>query len=574
MDAILRRGTLSARKLASLLSSASDGSVAVSSGATSPITLSSRSGGKQNPIVALIGHSYVVRHTQKKRIASIQRSAGTVTMTTYGSLNGSATGYVYKIDGCGAPYDNNYARLTSVDNTNFIYTWTISDVTTGAPLVPTTGYAFDLGSGGGSSGGWGSSAWLCYANAVLGNVFDMPRGYMFGHDGGGFVSLPGAPGDPGFLLECQRLAAKSPTPDVVVVDLGINDFSQGQTLTAVMTAITAGMAVLNTFTRNVIFTMPRGFNGTAAVGQQVAKFVQEMERGAAAGLWYTFNSRRRTMNQASASGAMIAGMTDDGIHLNPNGSIQDGYQFAQDFAFIFPAYAEAIIGQTDLYNSTNNTEGDLTGAGMFTAVAGPITLNSTPAAIGGVYASVTGAGTSIVTAEIKARVDTYPDNSVVPGFELVITFAAGAGARNVLLTFGPNGASGYSQLGPGGGSSTYYAAGDEIYAQMEAYVDPASIGTATDVFPTLTFFEASTFSQFSRAFNDGLFAVTKPVGGRTVIAAPMIKTAAISLGAPSDSAYFGLQANLFVNGTVNLSTIYRIRSAFVRKNISTHAKYF
>lgn len=510
---------------------------------------------RQKPIVALIGHSFAANHTNKAPIVSISRTGGIVTFTTDISIAASV-GELYRISGCGYAYDNYFAKLTAANNGTKTYSYVVSDLGIESAKTPNNGYVTNLGSGG-IGGGYNSAAWLAHANVFLNNAFLLPRSYIFPKNGGGFIKADA--NDPGFEEQCRRLSLFDVKPSIVVVDLGINDLGS-HTIQAVIDAVDDGLKILNTWTKDIIFIMPRPSNQGSTVNRKAAEFTTRMLAKSVSGDFYVLNTRDRLSDRASTVGAMISGYAIDGLHINAAGAIQDGYAFAQQFGFLFPQSNTGMYCQTDAFDSSNNHYGDITGGGIFTAAGSVVTLDGTLKAVGNCFATVSGAGTSTATAQLLARTDTYADGTVIPGFELVIKFSAGSGSKAVVVTFGPSGSGNYSLLGPDSGNNTY-AHGDELIASMEYSFDPASLGAGNLSPVVLELNEGgSGGQQITSSFADGTAITTTPVKGG-VIGLPVLKV-------QNNSAYITCKATFKVSGTFDTTPTFRIKWASVAKNIA------
>lgn len=460
---------------------------------------------KHKPIVGVIGHSYAGNFTLANNVATASATGGVVTITTDYALS-ATNGWTVKLQGCGAPFDIETAKLTSVtNNTNgSTYTYAITDTGTYSTVHfgVTTGVYCTLYLTGGNStfSGMNSLNYVDLANSWMGDVFDMPRSYILFSYGGDIQ--PTYADDPGFVNQALRMAAKNPLPSVVVVDYGVNACGGVATIASLMATVQQGVAILNTFTHDVIFVAPRPDGlGTLTLNQRCSALTNALETGAAQGKWYVMDSRQRLSDISSTTGAMLSQYTTDSVHLNGNGAVQDAYQFMQEFSWMFPNAFVSYASQTDPYNVTNNPQGDI-GPGLMKTTASSISVTSTPTAIGNYKVTLLGAGTGGANAIIQGRTDTFPEGTVVPGYELVISFPSGTGDRHVQVQEG-NGS--LTAAGPGH-SGTVYPAGAGLFARMSWSLDATSLANLAG----FQFYEpgcamqevGATTNQWAAALND------------------------------------------------------------------------
>jgi hypothetical protein len=262
---------------------------------------------------------------------------------------------------------------------------------------------------------------------------------------------------------------------------------------------------------------------------------------------------------------MLGTLTSDGIHLSTNGAMQDAYDFVDKFSWMFPKSAYTTLSsKTDGYNSTYNPNGDLVGLMPLSATAGLITLTASFQTIGPFQVKTFGAGSSTATAQISARTDTFPDGSVVPGNELVITFSAGTGSVTAVVVYGTF-ASGISLAGPGQGGTTY-TAGTKLFGTAEYGIDLASLSgvpTAPNCYLTES---APAVGQSATMFTDAN-TVTSLRASAGIITTPILTT-------QTGSYNMTWVCQLGVTGTVSTTPTFRIRNMGIMPNTGLYPRVF
>ena len=239
-----------------------------------------------------------------------------------------------------------------------------------------------------------------------------------------------------------------------------------------------------------VFMGIRPDNNSVALtfNKQVRAYNNWLANIAAAGQIIVVDTWARLADWTSTTGGALGFTLQDNLHLSGSGAIRDGHALAAALSPFLPAVNTTTRSPADAYDATYNpygTKGPVNSsipAGLFQAAQGPVTLTTagTGYQIGSeyVWAEQNGAGTQACTAAIAARTDKFPDGSVAPGYEVVLTIAAGTGQKlvgvqlNNFVNTGNLYYDGSNYSGAGGGlTSGWYQPGDLLQMSCEYAID-------------------------------------------------------------------------------------------------------
>lgn len=518
------------------------------------------------PIFAYIAHSYAVRTIPKAEINTVVVSGGnTLTVNSYGGISLS-TNYIFRIYGVSSTVDGYYTVATANNGTG-VYTASVTGIPNGtySSSVPGLGWIYDMGTGG-ATGGY-STNWLSVARMTMGNAFALPPSYVFGVNGGRIIGGQ-ITGDIGLSGWVTALLTKTPKPAWTVIDQGINDCGNNSLssmestyLTQVKRLRTANIFVLAAFVLG-------GSNTTLSVNECARAFNLWLLEQAQAGILYTFDPTKRTLDPTSTTGTTLTRDFDQSdtnhVHLNANGSIDVAHSMSDQYKLILPALKTSAISAADQIDATNNPYGTFTTlsssipSGVFQGTAGSINLTGSLQTIGGIQILDFSTNSNTITAAVSARTDTNPDGSTVVGSELVITFPSGTyGSPTGVLIYCSTGSNG---LISSGGST--YSASSYIQMESDVEIDTANL-SGTPYIPQLNLTEqdGSGNAIVVNTFGDSLAVLNSATPGLAAGSYQLITPAFLTRPA---SSFIQPAIQLRMAGTTTGAIIYRIRSMSVR----------
>jgi len=451
------------------------------------------------PIMGVITHSYGTNTILKYQIitASIDDTAGNITVKTQLTFSASV-GDTIRVYGLGSPFDGIWrvTALSQPGGTNYAtYTYNnpaaVGMSVVGAFNVPVgSAYAYYQGSSGSGAGYIGSGG-IVWAMILSKRAFCVPASYLYTYSGGTII---GGNDDPGLATYVTRMLAKSPLPQYVYIDLGINDMTQTTatySLANLQSVVTASMTRLLSAGIIPVMMAIRPVQASASYSltnlqinkktKQYNKWLQNYCRQVGA-IYVDSNSLSRDVYSTNAAvGGDLARIYKDFVHVGGFGGKKDGTAINAVLSKTLPPNGSPALTAADAIDSTYNVTGSIvpvinTGVasvpgGIFTQVVADTALTTTAVLFDSVYVKAIGAGTSAVTAGVQKSTATGPDGSLLPGYELVLKFGAGTGPKNVYIYV--NNANGTITTG-----SSTYSNGDIVQAEMEVSI-PASGVTLT-----------------------------------------------------------------------------------------------
>lgn len=451
------------------------------------------------PIMGVISHSFGVNTLLKYQAitASIDDTAGNITVKTQLTL-GASVGDVIRVYGLGSPYDGIW-RINSLSQPGGInyatYTYN-NPAAVGMAAVPTfnvplaSAYVVYQGSSGAGAGyiGSGGAVW---AMTLSKRAFCLPTSYIYAYSGGTII---GGGDDPGLATYVTKMIAKSPAPQYVYIDLGINDLTQTSatySLSNLQSVVTTAMSRLLSAGIIPVMMAVRPVQASASYSltnlqinkktKQYNKWLQNYCRQVNA-VYVDSNSLSRDVNSTNAAvGGNLARIYKDFVHVGGYGGRKDGVAINAVLSKTLPPNGSPALTAADAVDSTYNVTGSIapvinTGvssvpSGIFTQTVADTALTTTAALFDSVYVKAIGAGTSAVTAGVQASTATGPDGALLPGFELVLKFGAGTGPKTAYIYL--NNANGTITS-----AASTYAAGDSLQAEMEVSIPSSGVTTS------------------------------------------------------------------------------------------------
>jgi len=564
------------------------------------------------PVMGVIAHSFGTNTLFKYQIitASIDDALGNITVKTQLSFNASV-GDTIRVNGLGSPYDGIWrvSALSQPGGTNYAtYTYnnpaavgTAAVATFNVPLA--SAYAYYQGSSGAGAGYLGSGG-IVWAMILSKRAFCIPASYLYAYSGGTII---GGGDDPGLATYVTRMLAKSPAPQYVYIDLGINDMTQTSAtyaLSNLQSVVTASMSRLLSAGIIPIMMAIRPVQASASYSltnlqvnkktKQYNKWLQNYCRQVGA-IYVDSNSLSRDVNSTNAAvGGDLARIYKDFVHVGGFGGKKDGTAINAVLSKVLPPNGSPALTAADAFDATYNVTGSIaptinTGvatvpSGIFTQTITDTALTTTAVLFDSVYVKAIGAGTSAVTAGIQASTATGPDGTLLPGFELVLKFGAGTGPKTVYIYL--NNANGTITT-----AANTYSAGDSVQAEMEVNIPSSGVtisGNPVYQMPAIVLaekieFPASTssiqnFSCFANQASTDYAAVTAyattDVAFEGTVATPIVTSRTYSITPASN--YVQLYAQVGVqSGTLGAGpyTVI-IRSITLRKIDPTYGEPF
>lgn len=520
--------------------------VSVSPATPSPI--------ETTPIMGVIAHSFGTNTVNKYQIinasVNLTDNAGTIQIKTQLSFNLSVND-VIKVYGLGFPYDGVWS-ITALSQPGGYATYTyVNSAAAGLPTgtsIPTPGsaYAYCASQVGNNAGYYGAGG-IAWAMVLAKRAFCVPPSYILCYSGG---TLIGGGDDPGLAGNVTNMLAKSPLPQYVYIDLGINDCTsttitlaqmQSTVSTNIPRLIAAGIIPVIMGVRPV----QTAYSGTLTALQvnkktkQYNKWLNNYCKQIGA-VYVDSNYLSRDVDSTNAAvGGDLAAIYADFVHVNCLGGKRDGLAIYSVLSKVLPPNATPALTLADAYDATYNKTGSITTAvsgtpgGIFNATVADTTLTGSAVQFNTIWASVSGAGTSAVTAGVRANTATASDGTLLPGYELVLKFGAGSGPRTVFIW--PGSSNGLILQ-----SSGVISGGDTIQAEMEISIPSSTVTTGvTYTVPSITLTEKAETPS-------GVFAnqiIGAFLAGNTIVASQT-----------NDIAYEGVVATPVLTVRSSLST--------------------
>jgi len=335
-------------------------------------------------------------------------------------------------------------------------------------------------------------------------------------------------------------------PGFVIVEIGTNDLTAG-TDAATTIANIAAIIALNQAAGAVTIlseiSCRSGWGALTAGQKTVARnklnHINRHIREVFSRLAGVFVASPNTYwtDPASSTGDPASGYTSDGLHDIAKGAYYRALSYYNVLDPLLPPLYAAHLSPADLYDATDNPDGNLLTNGIFAGTGGTPGTGSS-GTLASAWSFARGAGSTSATITAQARTDG------LPGYEQVVDFAAVSGAAREVFELSQN-------------VSSNYAAGDQLVGEVD--IELSSSQNITGIALILYDIHTSTIVQTAADGNLGQDTYYYP----TVAHSLRLRTPVLTPSAGTTAVKFDVV--VFFNANVGAQTFtMKVRNASLR----------